>query len=146
MIRGFVTDSTQFVDIWALDFALGAAAPTPRLLGTVLPESGAFLGVGKGNKGRFRFDIGKGDFLPATRMYKATTHHGQVPMKAQLGLNGTVLAGLHTGQYAAPMFLFQFPDAPPGYPIVPSNFDTMPFLNSGEGPTGPLIPFPPVTP
>jgi hypothetical protein len=146
VINGFVTDSTQLVDIWALDFPAGVGAPIPRLLGTVLPEPGGLAGVGKGNKGRFRFTVSKTNLLPATRMYMATTHHGQVQLKNQPGRDGAVLAGLQTGQYAAPMFTFQFADAPPGFPIVPNNFDTMPFLNSGEGSTGPLVPFPPVAP
>jgi hypothetical protein len=144
VINGFVTDSTQLVDIFALDIVNGVEQR--RLLGTVLPEPGP---PGKGNKGRFRFEIGKGNFLPATRTYMASSRHGEIQLPDQAGLNGAPLTGLLAGQYHAPMFTFQFPDAPPGFPTIPNNFDTLPFLNQGEGgnpSAGPLAPFPPVLP
>jgi hypothetical protein len=146
VINGFVTDSTQLVDIFAVDIVNGQEQP--RLLGTVLPEPG-FPG-GRGNKGRFRFDIGKGNWGNRTRVYMAQSRHGtvQVPNQTQ----GTIhppQGGLLSGQYHAPMFTFQFADAPPGFPIIPQNFDSMPFLTQGEGgnlSNGPLSPFPPFCP
>jgi len=145
VIVGFVTDSTQLVDIFAVDIVNGQEKP--RLLGTVLPEPG-FPG-GKGNKGRFRFEIGKGNFLPATRVYMAQSRHGTVQVPNQTQAINPPQGGLLSGQYHAPMFTFQFPDAPPGFPIIPQNFDTMPFLVNGEGGSpsnGPLVPFPPTCP
>jgi hypothetical protein len=146
VIVGFVTDSTQLVDIFAVDIVNGQEQQ--RLLGTVLPEPG-FPG-GKGNKGRFRFEIGKGNFLPVTRVYMAQSHHGTVQVPNQT--KGTInppQGGLLSGQYHAPMFTFQFADPPPGFPITEQNFNTFPFLVNGEGgnpSNGPLVPIPPFCP
>ncbi len=145
-VTGFVTDSTRLVDIFAVDIDPATGAEKPRLLGTVLPEPG--LAGGRGNKGRFRFVVGKGSFLPTTRVYMAKSHTGTVQLPKQVG-NITPANGLLAGQYHAPMFTFQFPDAAPGFPIIPSNFNTMPFLVNGEGgnpSAGPLFPFPPFLP
>jgi hypothetical protein len=154
VIVGFVTDSTQLVDIFAADFNPTTGAETDRLLGTVLPEPGVTVGgIGRGNKGRFRFDVGKGNFGNRTRIYGAVSHHGTRRASNQNHV-GTIkpALGLIAGKYHAPMFTFQFADAPPGFPIIPNNFDTMPFLVRGEGgpknglSAGPLNPFPPFCP
>lgn len=155
VIRGFVTDSTQLVDIFAVDWSPTNGAETHRLLGTVLPEPG-ILGVPpRGNKGRFRFEIGKGSFQPTTRMYGAQSRTGTVQLAPEGGTGaiGTIFPanGLLAGQYRAPMFIFQYPDAAPGFPVIPSNFNNQPFLFLGEGgnpngSAGPLIPFPPFQP
>jgi len=166
VIVGFVTDSTQLVDLIAVDIDAGSGAESCRILGTQLPEPGVVVGgIGRGNKGRFRFEVGKGSFQPTTRVYAAYSHHGQLQLPNQAGppvspqicvdpnapapiliTNGT---GLLSGQYHAPMFTFQFPDAPPGFPNIPNNFDNQPFLVQGEGgnlSTGPLAPQPPTCP
>jgi hypothetical protein len=168
VVVGFVTDSTELVDIMAIDINPGSGAESCRLLGTVLPEPGVFAGgIGRGNKGRFRFEIGKGNFQPVTRVYAAYSRHGQAQLPDQTGaivppaspqicsdpnapspkLTGG--NGLLSGQYHAPMFTFQFPDAPPGFPSIPNNFNDIPFLVNGEGgnpSAGPLNPQPPVCP
>jgi len=147
IIHGWCTDSTSLVDIYAVDVNPVTGVETNRLLGTVLPEPG--LAGGKGNKGRFRFDIGKGNFQPTTRTYRVMTRHGQIQLGNQIGLKGAPLAGLRSGQYTAPMFTFQFADAAPGFPVMPNNFNNMPFLFQGEGgnpSVGPLVPFPPFQP
>ena len=153
VIGGWVTDSTQLVDIFAVDVNPMSGVETPRLLGTVLPEPG-FAG-GRGNKGRFRFEVGSGNFLPVTREFVAKTQHGQVELGNQVGLNGTALTGLLTGQYQAPNFTYQVADAAPSFPASPSNFNDFPFLFKGEGTRtisgatvtiGPLTPFPPSVP
>jgi len=146
VINGWCTDSTQLVDIFAVDIVNGVEQP--RLLGTVLPEAGPVPG-GKGNKGRFRFEIGKGNFLPATRMYRAQSHHGTVLVPNQTGNIVPPQGGLLSGQYSAPMFTFQFPAAAPGFPVIPNNFNIITFLTAGEGGNpspGPLVPFPPFLP
>jgi hypothetical protein len=151
VIVGFVTDSTQLVDIFAADINPTTGVETDRLLGTVLPEPGVVAGgIGRGNKGRFRFDVGKGSFGNRTRVYLAISRHGTKRASNQNHVGKiTPAAGLLAGQYHAPMFTFQFADAPPGFPIIPNNFDTMPFLTRGEGgnpSAGPLKPFPPFCP
>lgn len=150
VITGFVTDSTQLVDIFAADIDPGSGKETHRLLGTVLPEPGVLVGgAGRGNKGRFRFEVGKGNFGNRTRVYLAQSHHGMVKVPNQHGTIRPPQGGLISGQYHAPMFTFQFPDAAPGFPIIPQNFDSMPFLTQGEGgnpSAGPLDPFPPFCP
>ena len=146
VIDGFVTDSTQLVDIFAADIDPGSGKETDRLLGTVLPEPGA---GGRGNKGRFRFEVGKGSFGIRTRVYLAQSHHGIVQVPNQARKIHPKQGGLISGQYHAPMFTFQFADAPPGFPVIPNNFDSMPFLTQGEGgnpSAGPLDPFPPFCP
>jgi hypothetical protein len=148
-IRGYCTDTTALVDIFAVDIDPSSGNPSLRMLATVIPDSGvAGTPAPKGTAGRFRFAVTKGDFLPTTRAYMATTHHGTVQLKPQAG-NITPANGLLAGQYLAPMFNFIFPDPPQGFPAIPTNFNTMPFLFLGEGgnlAAGPLTPFPPFQP
>ncbi len=153
VVRGWVTDATQLVDIFAVDVDSNSGVETERLLGSVRPEPG-FL-AGKGNRGRFRLEVGKGNFLPVTREMRARTQHGSVELGDQAGLNHAALGGLLAGQYQAPTFDFQVADAPPGFPVSPSNYADFPFLANGEGPRnlsngnvtiGPLTPFPPSVP
>jgi hypothetical protein len=152
-VRGWVTDATQLVDVFAVDVDPTSGSETERLLGTILPEPG--FAAGKGNRGRFRFEVAKGNFRPVTREILVKTHHGQVQLGNQVGLNHATLAGLAAGQYQAPIFDFLIADAPPGFPVSPSNFKDFPFLAKGEGTrtiggttltVGPLTPFPPSTP
>jgi hypothetical protein len=168
VITGFVTDSTQLVDLIAVNID-PSGAESCHVLGTQLPEPGVFAGaIAKGNKGRFRFQVGKGNFQPTTRVYAAYSYHGQLQLPPQASNDkaspqictdpntpAPILPGgngLLTGQYHSPMFTFQFPDSPPGFPSIPNNFDNQPFLVQGEGPApgnpsaGPLIPQPPVCP
>jgi hypothetical protein len=148
-IRGYCTDPTALVDIFAIDVSPTSGNPSFRRLATVIPDSGVpGTPAPKGTAGRFRFAVTKGDFLPTTRAYMATTHHGTVQLPPQVG-NITPANGLLAGQYLAPMFGFIFPDAPQGFPAIPTNFNTMPFLFLGEGgnvAAGPLTPFPPFQP
>ena len=152
-VRGWVTDASQLVDIFAVDVDPTAGTENERLLGSVLPEAG-FV-AGRGNRGRFRFEVGKGNFLPVTREILARSRHGQVQLPNQSGLNHQPLPGLSTGQYQAPTFEFLVADAPPGFPVSPANFLEFPFLLKGEGTQsiggtniriGPLAPFPPSLP
>ena len=152
-VRGWVTDASQLVDISAVDVDPTSGAESERLLGSTLPEPG--FAAGRGNRGRFRFDVGAGNFLPVTREILVKSQHGQVQLGNQAGLNHAALAGLTAGQYQAPTFEFLIADAPPGFPVSPSNFKDFPFLLNGEGTrtisgtaltVGPLSPFPPSTP
>ncbi len=145
-IAGFATDFSQLVDIMAVDIDPLTGTESHRLLGTQLPDPG--LGGGRGNQGRFRFNVGRGKFLPATRVYVVQSRDGTMQLPPQVGTI-TPANGLLAGQYHAPMFTFQLPDAAPGFPSIPNNFNTMPFLVNGEGgnpSAGPLSPFPPFLP
>ncbi len=148
-----VTDASQIVDIFAVDVDPNSGTETPRLLGSVLPEPG-FL-AGKGNRGRFRFEVGAGNFQPVTRELLVQSRHGQVTLGNQTGINHSALGGLTAGQYQAPTFEFLVADAPPGFPVSPANYRDFPFLAKGEGSRllggtnltiGPLTPFPPPPP
>lgn len=152
-VRGWVTDASQLVDISAVDVDPTSGAETERLLGSTLPEPG--FAAGRGNRGRFRFEVGAGNFLPVTREILVKSQHGQVQLGNQAGLNRAALAGLTAGRYQAPTFEFLIADAPPGFPVSPSNFKDFPFLVNGEGARtvsgtaltiGPLSPFPPSAP
>ena len=153
VIRGFVTDATALVDIFAVDVNPADGSEHPRLLQSVRPEAGP---PAMGNRGRFRFEVGKASVLPVTREFLVQTQHGTKPLGNQIGLDHAPLPGLQAGQYQAPNFDFQIADAPPGFPISASNFNTFPFLVNGEGPNrdidgakvtiGPLTPFPPSIP
>ena len=130
-----------------------SGAEAARLLGSVLLEAG--FAAGMGNRGRFQFEVGAGKFLPVTREILVKTQHGRVQLGNQAGLDHAALAGLTAGQYQAPTFEFLIADAPPGFPVSPSNFRGFPFLLNGEGArtisgtaltVGPLSPFPPSTP
>jgi hypothetical protein len=152
-VRGWVTDATQLVDVFAVDVDPTSGAQTPRLLGSVLPEPG--FAAGRGNRGRFRFEVGAGSFLPVTRELLVKTQHGQLTLGNQVGLNHATLAGLTAGQFQGPVGEFLVADAPPGFPASPSNFNDFPFLVKGEGngtisgtnvTVGPLTPFPPSVP
>jgi hypothetical protein len=152
-VRGWVTDASQLVDIFAVDVDPASGAETPRLLGSILPEAG--FAAGRGNRGRFRFEVGAGNFQPVTREILVQSRHGQVQLGNQVGLNHAALAGLTAGQYQAPTFEFLIADAPPSFPVSPGNFRDFPFLVKGEGARsiggtnltiGPLAPFPPSVP
>lgn len=152
-VRGWVTDASNLVDIFAVDVNSTTGAETERLLGSVPPEAG--FAAGKGNQGRFRFEVGAGNFQPVTREIIVKTQHGQAQLGGQVGLNQAALAGLTVGQYQAPTFDYLIADAPPGFPMSPSNFKDFPFLAKGEGTRnisgtkltiGPLKPLPPSIP
>lgn len=148
-IRGFCTDSTALVDIFAVDVDPTSGNQTLRKLGTALPNAGVGgVPAPKGVKGLWRLQVTKGNFLPVTRGYIARTRHGLRQLPPQ---TGTIRPadGLLAGQYFAPMFGFIFNEAVQGFPATPTNFNTVPFLTLGEGgnpSAGPLTPFPPSTP
>ncbi len=149
VIRGFCTDSTQLVDIYAVGVNPKTGAEGPRLLGTVLPSPGVGGARQAGIKGLFRFEINKGNFLPVTRAYMAISRNGTIHVPNQTGNIVPPQGGLLSGQYHAPMFTFEFVEPQPGFPVIPFNFETMPFLTQGEGGNtgfGQLNPFPPWVP
>ncbi|MFZ2448774.1 MAG: hypothetical protein WAW37_20620 [Syntrophobacteraceae bacterium] len=130
-IVGFTTDTSQLIDIYAIDVDPLSGAETERLITTVLPET-----IGPGLvRGRFRFQASRSTgTAPATREYIAKSRTGQM---------ANVANGLTSGQYRLPCFDFLFAEHTVfGAPTVPNAFNMMPFLALGSGPlggTGPVV-------
>ena len=139
---GFTTDLFNLVDMFALDQDRFTGLVTERLLGTQSPVSGALLG-------RFRTTRNNnGAFLPPTRNYRATSRTmcaitltnpggtgGDAPC-LPAGRDTTPRAnGIQAGQYLLPNFEFIFSENFVfGDPLVPNNFQDLPFLFCGSGP------------
>ena len=138
---GFTTDVTSLVDLYALDQNPDSGAITERLIGTQNAVSSPLLG-------RFRTPVNNnGAFLPPTRYYRAIS-------RTMCGSQGTlchldggakqvpVANGLIAGQYLLPNFEFIFGENLTfGQPLIPNNFQDLPFLFCGSGPVdGPAFP------
>ena len=134
---GFTTDVTSLVDLYALDQDPVTGAVTERLLGTQNAVSSPLLG-------RFRTAANNnGAFLPPTRNYRAISRtmcaHSTgpgTPCHLEGGAPQTPVAnGLIAGQYLLPNFEFIFPENLTfGQPLIPNNFQDLPFLFCGSGP------------
>ncbi|MEY4748212.1 MAG: hypothetical protein RIQ60_426 [Pseudomonadota bacterium] len=143
MFEGFSTDPTTMVDLYAIDVDPVSGATTDRLLGTANPSGPPVIG-------RFRFKPNAGAYLPATKELRVVSRSlctdnwsvCSMPGENQVwwGQLGTPLPyanGLIAGQYRAPNFEFIFPENTlAGDPIVPGNFQDLPFLYCGSGPLG----------
>jgi len=147
-IVGFTTDPINLVDINAVDVNPCTGVETLRLLGTVDPLTQPV-------RGRFRFHVLGGQFMPPTREMIIQTHTGQTPPSDPFDptLNAFPVGfanGLGSGQYRLPNFDFIFPENHRlGDPIIPNNFEDFPFLAQGSGPlfgfgtiVGQLTPWP----
>ena len=127
-VEGCTTDPSQLIDIYAIDVDPVTGAETLRLLGTEDPN---LLAV----RGRFKHIVNKGGVFGAlTRDMIVKSRTGQTP---------NVANGLTAGQYRWPQFGFIFPEITRfGDPVVPNNFQDIPFLARGSGPlngTGPVV-------
>jgi hypothetical protein len=147
-IVGFTTDPINLVDINGVDVNPCTGVETLRLLGTVDPLTQPV-------RGRFRFHVLGGQFMPPTREMIIQTHTGQTPATDPSGVNPPAFPvgfanGLGSGQYRLPNFDFIFPENHRlGDPIIPNNFEDFPFLAQGSGPlfgsgtiVGQLTPWP----
>jgi hypothetical protein len=129
---GFTTDSTQLVDIFAMDVNACTGVETDRYYTTDDP-SGPPIGA---VKGRWKSRITVGNFLPPTREIRAVS---RTLNQGNFGFNFATATkyanGLIAGQYHAPDFTFKFPEnLVAGGPMVPLNFQDFPFLRDGSGP------------
>jgi K319-like protein len=132
-IVGFTTDPVNLIDINGVDVNPCTGVETLRLLGTVDPLTQPV-------RGRFRFHVLGGQFMPPTREMIIQSHTGTTPPSDPF--DPTLPAfpvgfanGLGSGQYRLPNFDFIFPENHKlGDPIIPSNFQDMPFLAQGSGP------------
>jgi hypothetical protein len=159
--EGMSTDIQRPIHLYAIDLDPATGASTDRDLGTIGVDNAAV-------PGRWRFQppcdpfgtvepparVAKncvmnqaGTFLPPTREVRAVIEgqQGQVPGTAGAQ---TAANGLFFGQYHGPILEYLFPENVPGTPVVPNNFETIPFLACGgmtfsDGTVaGPLRPWP----
>ena len=134
-IVGFTTDPSRLVDVNGVDVNPCTGVETLRLLGTVDPLTQPV-------RGRFRFHVLGGQFMPPTREMIIQTHTGQTPATDPAGASPPAFPvgdanGLGSGQYRLPNFDFIFPENHKlGDPIIPANLQDMPFLALGSGPLG----------
>src|SRR2546421_5266278 len=147
-VVGFTTDPSRLIDVDAVDVNPCTGVETLRLLGTVDPLTQPV-------RGRFRFHVLGGQFMPPTREMIIQTHTGQTPATDPAGANPPAFPvgdanGLGSGQYRLPNFDFIFPENfTLGNPVIPNNFQDFPFLALGSGPlfgfgtiVGQLTPWP----
>jgi hypothetical protein len=127
-VVGFTTDPTRLVDTYAIDVNPCTGQQTLRLLATTDPAADAI-------KGRFVHRVLGGLFMPPTRMYVIKSRTVFVDPATGLPADFYAANGILTGQYALPNFEYIFPENHAlGDPIVPFNFQDLPFLALGSGP------------
>jgi hypothetical protein len=133
-VVGFTTDPAALIDINAIDVNPCTGQESLRLLGTVDPASQPV-------RGRFRFHVLGGNFMPPTREMLIVSYDGTTPASEPGGFG--VANGLGSGSYRLPNFDYIFPEGfVLGKPLPPNNFQDMPFLALGTGPlfgTGPIV-------
>lgn len=137
-MEGFTTDPSSMLDIFAMDIDKQTGAITERLLGSVNPSGPPVIGRG-------RFVPAAGNFLPPTRnirivsrtLCKSKAMPCVIPPAYLDPENpaGKYANGLVAGQYNAPNFEFIFAENLfLGDPVLPNNFQDLPFLSCGSGP------------
>jgi hypothetical protein len=141
-VEGFTTDISAPVMISAVDVNACTGEAVDRLWNVEAidpgPPNGAVAGRWRFRPGAPLFDLKGFPFLPPTREVHAIS----------LGLAVPTMNGLSAGEYTAPNFEFILPENRGiGSPVVPGNFENMPFLVQGSGPrggafTGQLTPWP----
>ena len=145
--EGFTTDPTRNILLYGLDVDACTGNETPRPWGAIGvdpgPPNGAVMGrwrfrppcTGVSPTDKACTPPPAGTFLPPTREMRAaieTATGSGVAAQSVLDANGTPLPG--SNQYTGPIFEFLFPEnAGVGTPIVPNNFESMPFLTLGSG-------------
>jgi hypothetical protein len=136
VITAFTTDSTQLVDIFAVDVNPVTGIPSHRFYVTADPSGPPVAAVK--NRARIRTFIG--NFLPPTREMAVSTRAltGGVPVDTVLPTMALTANGLKAGYYKAPTFAFILPENfAIGNPQVPIPFEEFPFVVNGFGPYAP---------
>ena len=129
----FSTDFSQLVDVYSEDVNSTTGATSHRFYGSSDPF-GPPLG---GLKGRARFRVTVGNFLPPTRNMAVASRAltGGAPVDTILATAKKSANGLTSGFYTAPQFAYIFPEnLVLGSPQIPLNFQEFPFLVNGSGP------------
>jgi hypothetical protein len=135
-IEGGSTDPSRAVELYAIDVDPVTGDQTLRLFNTVPTQPAPF--------GRFRLILGAranalfdadGNEKGAVRELMARIDRG-LDLDGQPVPDGPLFAhGLVAGQYVAPFGEFIFPENKLiGDPILPNNFECLPFLLQGSGP------------
>ena len=135
-IEGGSTDPSRAVELYAIDVDPVTGDQTLRLFNTVPTQPAPF--------GRFRLILGAranalfatdGTEMGAPRELMARIDRG-ADLDGQPVPDGLLFAhGLVAGQYVAPFGEFIFPENKLiGDPILPDNFECLPFLMQGSGP------------
>jgi hypothetical protein len=146
-LEGMTTDTGRNVHLYGIDFNPLTGATSDRDFGTIGVDPGPPNGA---VRGRWRFrppcdpfgtveakpekacvNAPAGTYLPPPREIRAVIEGAWLPNAPA----GTVVRlagnGLTVGQYRNPAIEYIFPENVPGTPIVPNNFDTIPFLAQG---------------
>jgi hypothetical protein len=132
----------RIIHLYGVDFSPADGSTTDRDFGTIGVDPGPPAGA---NKGRWRFrppcdPFGTieakpdktcvmnqaGTFLPPPREVRAVIQGAWIPGQTTAFANGII-----AGQYHAPITELIFPENIPGTPIVPNNFEAIPFLAQG---------------
>jgi hypothetical protein len=129
---GFSTDFLSLVDINAVDVNPCSGVETLRLLGNADPTAQVV-------KGRWRMHVLGGAFMPPTREMLIVSETPPTPASDTFDMMppqfymGTA-NGLGSGFYRLPNFDFIFAEGlVAGQPVVPNNFQDLPFLSDGWG-------------
>jgi hypothetical protein len=135
--EGMTTDITRNVHLYGMDVNPGTGAITERDWGTIGVDTAAVPGRWRFRPPCLAFGSAPtvkacvygpaGIFLPPTREVRAVIEGQQGQVTAPvLSANGLIY-----GQYHAPILQYIFPENIPGTPIVPNNFEAIPFLACG---------------
>jgi hypothetical protein len=161
--EGMTTDTSRNIHLYGIDVDPATGATSDRDWGTIGVDPGPPNG---GTTGRWRFrppctPFGtppanpqtdcvmnqSGTFLPPPREVRAVIEGQQGQQPGSDGVK-TASNGIVFGQFHAPISQYVFPENIPGTPIIPNNFESMPFLACGGYKSstgtlaGPLRPWP----
>jgi hypothetical protein len=134
---GFTTDPSRAIQFYGLDVDPCTGAESERDWGSVAADPGPPTGAVMGRwRTRPTKDVitgpAAGAYVPATREMRVAfvgTAAQHTAAEKDFG------NGLIAGQYTTPIAEYLFPEnAGTGNPIVPNNFEDMPFLAVGSGP------------
>ncbi|HSB79012.1 MAG TPA: hypothetical protein VLM91_09500 [Candidatus Methylomirabilis sp.] len=127
-VVGFTTDPTRLVDIYAQDINPCTGQESLRLLATTDPATQPLVG-------RFVHRVLGGSFMPPTRNYVMKSRTQAVNPLTGLPVELVAANGIVTGQFLLPNFEYIFPENHRlGDPLIPFNFQDLPFLALGSGP------------
>ncbi|MBI4537616.1 MAG: hypothetical protein HY712_06635 [candidate division NC10 bacterium] len=127
-VVGFTTDPTRLVEIYARDVNPCTGQQSLRLLATTDPATQPF-------RTRFVHRVNGGLFMPPTRMYTMRSQNQFTDPFTGERIETLVGNGIVAGEFSLPNFEYVFPENHRfGDPLVPFNFQDLPFLAQGEGP------------